>query len=121
MTEEKEQPAAREPEKPLPAYPVDTAPELLQPDTTERLLNAQLAEALFLIRDAGFIYRNSHLDGRDRGCFAQHAESLMLSSVKVADCIARLSGNAPPPSEKRVRYMVERVEGEGSRRKPENE
>lgn len=109
MTEKKEQPAAQELEKPLPAYPVDLAAELIQPDATERLLKAQLAEALFLIRDAGFLYRNSRADGHDRGDYAQHAESLMLSSVKIADCVARMNGGGA--DEKRFRYTVEHLGG----------
>ncbi|MBV9989757.1 MAG: hypothetical protein JOZ72_00565 [Alphaproteobacteria bacterium] len=103
MTQKNEQPVAPEPATPLPAYPVDLAPELLRPEITEVMLRAQLAEALFLIRDAGFLYRNTGGEPIDRGGFVNHAEGLMQSSIKVADCIARLNGAAPPAAEKRAR------------------
>ena len=89
---DKQKPPAAEPEKPLPAYPLDLAAELSQPDTTEKLLNAQLAEALFMIRDVGYVYRNTPDVSTYGGHIIQPGESLMQASAKIAGCIAQLKG-----------------------------
>jgi len=121
MREDQKPPAATKPEEPLRAYSVDIAKELLQPNMTETLLNAQLAEALFLVRDAGFLYRNSQAPSLERGAFIDHSQSLISASVSIADCIARLKGAVPPVEQKRIHYLVEHVQGGGGRPKPENE
>ena len=111
MTEKTAQPGAQ-PEQPLPGYALQLAEDILQPNITEKLLNAQLAEAVFLLRDAGFMYRNSELPGEDRRCFIDHSVSVMRASSEIADRIARLQGGAP--NETRYRYIVEHVQGEQS-------
>ena len=55
----------KEPEQPLPAHAISLPEEIHQPNLTETLLNAQLAEALSLIRDAGYLYRNSRLEAHE--------------------------------------------------------
>jgi hypothetical protein len=89
MSKEPERPG-REPEKPTPAYAIELAPEILQPDITEKLLNAQLAEALFLMRDAGFLYRNSARPGDERDYCVSQTVKLLSASGAVAQTIARL-------------------------------
>lgn len=116
--------APKTPEEPLRAYPVDIAKELRDPNITETLLNAQLAETLFLMRDIGFLYRNSDAETQQRGHLMNHGDMMVEASVKIADCLARLKGGGGP-EEKRIRYVVEHVQaggqGGGGPAKPENE
>lgn len=120
MSDKQERTAATMPLEPLTANPKELAAEILQPDTTEKLLNAQLTEALFLMRFASHLFRWTPGDSFDRGCFIDYAERMMRSSVSIAERIAKLrSGDAEPP--KRVHYIVEHIEGGGGKRIPENE
>ncbi|HWA89015.1 MAG TPA: hypothetical protein VG889_03205 [Rhizomicrobium sp.] len=100
------------PANPLSAHALSLPEGIHQPNLTEDLLNAQLAEVLALIRDAAYLYRNSPDPSHVRGEYIGHAESLVSVSTKVADQIARLRGATP--ADKRIHYVVERVEGGGS-------
>jgi hypothetical protein len=122
MTQKKEQPVAPEPEgKPLPVQPIEFAAEILDPNITRKLLNAQLAEALHLMRDAGYLYHHGEMEPHERSYFVQHTESMMRASAGIAERIAQLNGSAVPEATKHLRYTVERLEGGGGPRKPENE
>lgn len=63
MSDEKA--AEPKPEDRIPAHAISLPEGIHQPYLTETLLNAQLAEALSLIRDAAFLYRDSALDGHE--------------------------------------------------------
>ena len=123
MSKTDAQPGAK-PEKPLPAEPISLADELHQPNMTEKLLNAQLAEALSLIRDAAFLYRNSRAEANERGFYINHAEQMIAASAAIAERIAKLGGG-DRAAERRFRYTIEHVagprEGEGGSPDPENE
>lgn len=93
--------------------------EFLQPGTTEKLLNAQLAEALSIMRDASHFYHQRG-EPHERSYFAEHTEKLLTASVKTAERIALLR-NGGASVEKRFHHTFEHVEGGGGRQNPENE
>ncbi len=108
-------------EQPLPAAPIELSEQVYQPDSTKALLNAQLLESVALMRDAGWLYRNSSLMPSDRGDFVSQAIRLMEASAKIGDTIRRLDGGEDPVPTTRHLTVVEYKEGGGGKAPLENE
>jgi hypothetical protein len=104
-----------------PPSAIALQPEVFQPDSTKALLNAQLLECVGLMREAGWLYRNSRLEPHDRGCFVSQTVNLMEASTKMGDAIRRLAGGEEPVPTTRHVMVVERVEGGGGKASLENE
>jgi hypothetical protein len=107
-------------EKPLPAEPIALDEQVYSPGATEAILNAQLLECVGIVRDAGYLYRNTPLTPDDRGYFINHASRLMEISAKLAESISRLKGAPEPVKTTRHIVAIENVGG-GGPAKPENE
>lgn len=107
-------------EKPLPAEPIALDEQVHTAGATEAMLNAQLLECVGMVRDVGYLYRNSPVQPDERGHFINHASTLMGMSAKLAEAINRLRGAAEPVKTTRHVVAIEHVEG-GGPAKPENE
>jgi hypothetical protein len=107
-------------EKPLPAEPIALDEQVHAPAATEALLNAQLLECVAMVRDAGYLYRNTLAPPDDRGAFILQTGKLMEMSARLADAINRLRGAPEPVKTTRHVVAVEHVGGGGTA-KPENE
>jgi hypothetical protein len=108
-------------EKPLPAEPIALDEQVHGAGATEAILNAQLLECVGMVRDAGFLYRNSKIPPDDRGYFINHTGRLMEISAKLAEAINRLRGAPEPVKTTRHVTVVEHVVGGGGTPNPENE
>jgi hypothetical protein len=117
--------------EPIPAPEIGLDEVVYRPGCTEAFLNAQLLECVAIVRDAGWLYRNTVLHPEERGSFVNQAINLMEASAKVGEAIARLRGfEEPVPTTRQifeVRYpdapkpaLPSRGEG-GGRAFPENE
>ncbi len=107
-------------EKPLPAEPIALDEQVHSPGVTEAILNAQLLECVGMVRDAGYLYRNSIAEPREREHFIDQAGKLMDISAKLAEAINRLRGAPEPVKTTRHVVAIEHVGG-GGPAKPENE
>ena len=107
-------------EKPLPAEPIVLDAQVHAPGATEALLNAQLLECVGMVRDVGFLYRNTPAQPDDRGYFINHASKLMEMSAQLAGAINRLRGAPEPVKTTRHVVAIEHVGG-GGPAKPQNE
>jgi hypothetical protein len=108
-------------EAPAPPRVITLPPEVYRPESTRALLNAQLLECVALMRDAGWLYRNTALEGHERGYFINQTVNLMEASTKMGDAIRRLAGGEDPVSTTRHVMVVERGEGGGGKAGLENE
>lgn len=106
-------------EQPLPAAKIELPGEALAPQATEAILNAQLLECVALVRDAGWLYRNSPLHPDDRGSFTHQAINLMRASGDLAKAIALLRGEKDVPTT-RQHYVVQHVNDPGVGGLPES-
>lgn len=107
-------------EKPLPAEPIALDEQVHSLGAAEAILNAQLLECVGMVRDAGYLYRNSIAEPMERGQFIHQATQLMEISARLADSINRLRGAPEPVKTTRHVVAVEHVGG-GGPAKPENE
>ena len=81
---------------------------------TEALLNGLIEECRFLLREVAFNSARLTPDADDRIRFLSSAESLVLTSTKVADAVGRLRAG-PTAEEYRQRITVEHVQSAGPR------
>jgi len=78
---------------------------------TEALLNGLIEECRFLLREVAFNSARLTPDADDRIRFLNSAESLVVTSTKVADAIGRLRANGSPRTEEhRHRLIYEHVQ-----------
>lgn len=117
MTEEETR-AGANPASQTPPLPVLLPEEIHNPNITEHMLNAQLAECLAMMRDAVWLYRVEPRHPIERQHFVDQAVSLMKASSDMGAMIHRLRNGDPKPPETVQRYVVERItrgstEGEG--------
>jgi hypothetical protein len=104
----REQSPAKEQSKeaPLPAPEIGLDEQVYRPGCTEAFLNAQLLECVAIVRDAGWLYRNSILEPNDRGYFINQTVATMKASAEIAAAIARLKGiEEPVPTTRQVFEM----------------
>jgi hypothetical protein len=106
--------------QPLPAEPIALDELVHAPAATEAMLNAQLLECVGMVRDVGYLYRNSPMQPDDRSHFINHASRLMETSAKLAEAITRLRGAPEPVKTTRHVVAIEHVGGGGTPI-PENE
>ena len=76
---------------------------------TETLLNGLIEECRYLLREVAFNSARLTPDADDRIRFLSSAESLVLTSAKVADTIGRLRGGSPV-EEHRHRVIYEHAQ-----------
>ena len=111
-------------EAPLPAPEIGLDEQVYRPGCTEAFLNAQLLECVAIVRDAGWLYRNSILPPDERGTFVAQTVRMMEASAEISSAIARLRGiEEPVPTTRQVfevRYP-DAPRGEGGRAILENE
>jgi hypothetical protein len=115
---EEETRAGANPASQTPPLPVLLPEEIHNPNITEHMLNAQLAECLAMMRDAVWLYRVEPREPHERARFVDQAVSLMKASSDMGAMIHRLKSGDPKPHEKVQRHIVEHVvrpprEGEG--------
>jgi len=88
---------------PMPAQDIGLAEAVFQPGSTEAFLNAQLLECVAIVRDAGWLYRNSIIQPDERGHFVSQMTAMMEASAKIAAAIGRLKGlEDPVPTTRQV-------------------
>jgi hypothetical protein len=116
---EEETRAGANPAEQMPPLPVLLPEEIHNPNITEHMLNAQIAECLTMMRDAIFLYRvGGQYAPIEREHFVDQTVKLMKASSEMGAMIHRLRNGDPKPPELVQRYVVERVvrganEGEG--------
>jgi len=124
MTEEATRTGA-DPAEPLPPTPIVLPAEITNPNITEMLLNAQLAECLLILRDAAFLYRVQPREPNERVHYVDQATSLMKASAEVAAMVHRLKHGPEERPTIHQKFTVERIvraaEGEGEVRIPKND
>lgn len=125
MTEEETR-AGADPANQTPPLPVLLPEEIHNPNITEHMLNAQLAECLAMMRDAVWLYRVEPRQPIERQHFVDQAVSLMKASSEMSAMIHRLKNGDPKPQEKVQRHIVEHIarapyEGEGVLAIPKND
>ena len=81
---------------------------------TEALLNGLIEECRYLLREVAFNSARLTPDADDRIRFLSSAESLVLTSTKVADAVGRLRAG-PTAEDYRQRITVEHVQSAGPR------
>jgi hypothetical protein len=111
-------------ERPMPAPQIGLDDAVFQPGCTEAFLNAQLLECVAIVRDAGWLYRNTMMMPADRGAFVNQTVDMMKASAEIAAAIARLKGIEEPVPTTRQIFEVKHVDaspGEGGRAVLENE
>jgi hypothetical protein len=123
---EEETRAGADPADQTPPQPVLLPEEIHNPNITEQMLNAQLAECLAMLRDAVWLYRVERREPIERNHFVDQAVSLMKASSEMGAMIHRLRNGDPQPRELVQRFIVERVirgstEGEGGLAIPKND
>lgn len=104
----------RQIEKPLPAELIALDDQVHASGATEAMLNAQLLECVGMVRDVGYLYRNSPVQPDERGHFINHASRLMETSAKLAEAINRLRGAPEPVKTTRHVVAIEHVGGGGA-------
>jgi hypothetical protein len=124
MTEEDVR-AGANPAEPLPPTPIVLPAEITNPNITEMLLNAQLAECLLILRDAAFLYRVEQREPIERHHFVDQATNLMKASAEVAAMVHRLKHGPEERPTIHQKFTVERIvrnaQGEGEVLIPKND
>lgn len=110
--------AGANPAEPSPPTPIELPAEISNPNITEMLLNAQLAESLSILRDAAYLYRTSLEVPVARSLFIDNATSVMKASAEIAAMIHKLRNGQEQPPAIHQKFTVERIvrpkeEGEG--------
>jgi hypothetical protein len=111
-------------ERPMPAPEIGLDEAVFQPGCTEAFLNAQLLECVAIVRDAGWLYRNTMMMPADRGAFVNQTVDMMKASAEIAAAIARLKGiEEPVPTTRQIFEMKHTLpaQGEGGSAILENE
>jgi len=126
MTEEETR-AGANPAQPIPPMPIELPADITNPNITEMLLNAQLAECLTILRGAAYLYREEPHQPSERGYFVTQATNLMKASAEVAAMVHRLKHGPEERPTIHQKFTVERIvttaqgEGEGEARIPKND